>query len=120
LLAERRGSERRNAMSEMTREEALEDIRIRLTMLLGSLELAGKLTEDHKHRFARALNDLAALSSPCACGGREPIYEGRARVYEVTIHASYADAGSMKLRGVKLAKNQELEVLAFPPAEEPE
>jgi len=52
----------------------------------------------------------------CACGGREPIWEGMGVVGTVAGNAAYLDTGSIKIRGENLKVGDLLEVYAFLPA----
>lgn len=56
---------------------------------------------------------VVALSSSCACGGREPIWDGCAYVHTVAGHKAYADPGSIILRGADVKEGQSLEILVF-------
>lgn len=98
----------------------------RLEALLGNAEAAlgdGLVGLDPSRCEGRiaAIKDCIAVvkkAPDCACGGRKPVYEGGAEVYDVRGGTSRADAGTMTMRGTTLKVGQHLFVLAFLPVEE--
>lgn len=95
--------------------EALKAIYRELEYRPATLSEAGTIATDAQDSIA-ALIKQAEAEEVCACGGREPIYDGGAEVFDVRGNdIARADAGSIRIEGEGLKEGDLLEVLIFKP-----
>ena len=91
----------------MTREEMAGELR----------QLLSELSDVHPSRYALS-EAIFAFSSPCACEGREPIWDGGAEIFDVRGNRCQADAGAIVFRAKGIKEGTSLYLLGFLPAKE--